>query len=161
MKNQFLDSPNRLHYTIYIFLSKTDSSNSPQNKIDKPPSLFFLSNRRSDSGMGKGETYAAGQTWLRRPSEHGGPPRDGQTSRPCYGIPLRLCLHLAVFWRIVAFQRSPLTVGISARGTTRRTALLLIRSSRAVGQCVSCVCENRVLPSNNDRVPLSPPPSST
>lgn len=69
-KNQFFDSSN-------IFLSKTNFPNSSQNKIDENLFFFLI---ESKIGTGKGETNAAGQTWLRRPSEHGGPPRDGQTS---------------------------------------------------------------------------------
>lgn len=52
-KRKINSSIPQIVYTIlYIFLSKTDSSNSPQNKIDKTPPFFFI---ESKIGLGNGK----------------------------------------------------------------------------------------------------------
>lgn len=52
-KRKINSSIPQIVYTIlYIFLSKTDSSNSPQNKIDKTPLFFFI---ESKIGLGNGK----------------------------------------------------------------------------------------------------------
>lgn len=52
-KRKINSSIPQIVYTIlYIFLSKTDSSNSPQNKIHKTPLFFFI---ESKIGLGNGK----------------------------------------------------------------------------------------------------------